>query len=339
MTTTTADAGPAAPARPADPVAAALGGLAAGRAVVVLDDTGQEDAAHLVLAAEHATPPLVAFAVRHTSGLLRAAIDAGRADALRLPPMTRAGVRPGGAVPSVAVDAVRGVGTGISAADRARTIAALADPRTGPDDLARPGHVVPLRVDAGGVLGHRGPAEAAADLAALAGLHRAVAFGELVGLDDPTRLAGAAEARLFALEHELAVVSVDEVAEHRMRRDGLVERGAEARLPLPAGTFRAVGYRARDGREHLALVRGTPRGASPVHVHRECALGEVAAGLHCTCRAELDAALAAVAGRDDGVVVLLRAGGRAGSCGSATGAREARELELVAEAILADLRG
>ncbi|MEU6128447.1 3,4-dihydroxy-2-butanone-4-phosphate synthase [Saccharopolyspora sp. NPDC047091] len=336
--TITADAGAAPPAGLTDPVATALDGLAAGRAVVVLDDSGPEDAAHLVFAAEHATPRLVAFAVRHTAGLLRAAIDAGRADALRLPPMTRNGDRAGGAVHSIAVDAIRDVGTGISAADRARTITALADPRTTAADLARPGHVLPLRVAAAGVLAHRGPAEAAADLAALAGLQRAGAFGELVGLDDPTRLAGAAEARRFAQRHRLAVVSVDELAEHRMRRDGLVERGADARLPLPAGTFRAVAYRARDGREHLALVRGTPGDGSPVHVHRECALAEITAALHCGCRAELDAALAAVAGRDDGVVVLLRAGGRAGTCGAQPSAREARELDLTAEAILADLR-
>lgn len=337
--TTTADAGAAAPAGLADPVTTALDELAAGRAVVVLDDTGPEDTAHLVFAAEHATPRLVAFAVRHTAGLLRAAIDAGRADELRLPPMTRDGDRVGGAVHSIAVDAIRDVGTGISAADRARTITALADPRTTAADLARPGHVLPLRVAAEGLLAHRGPAEAAADLTALAGPRRAGAFGELVGLDDPTRLAGAADARRFAQEHRLAVVSVDEIAEHRMRRDGLVERGAEARLPLPAGTFRAVGYRARDGREHLALVRGTPGGGSPVHVHRECALGEIAAALHCGCRAELDAALAAVAGRDDGVVVLLRAGGRTGNCGAQVSSREERQLDLVAAAILIDLRG
>lgn len=325
-----------APARTgtADPVPAALAELSAGRPVVVLDDRE----AHLVFAAAHATARLVAFAVRHTSGLLRAAISAERADELRLPPMTSAGDRRDGAVHSVAVDAVAGVTTGISAADRARTITALADRRTAPDDLARPGHVVPLRVGSHGVLHHRGPAEAAADLAALAGLPRAAAFDQLIGLDDPTVLASAAEARPFAREHGLAVLSIDDVAAHRMRRDGAVRRCAEARLPLAAGTFRAVGYRGPlDEHDHLALVRGRADGNSPVHVHRECALSAVPGSAHCGCRRRLEIALEDCARRGDGIVVLVRGDVTFGAC-PATDPRGQRAADLLAEAITTDLR-
>ncbi|MCX2729304.1 3,4-dihydroxy-2-butanone-4-phosphate synthase [Saccharopolyspora sp. NFXS83] len=325
-----------APARTgtAEPVPAALAELAAGRPVVVLDDRE----AHLVFAAAHATARLVAFAVRHTSGLLRAAISAERADELRLPPMTSADDRRGGAVHAVAVDAVAGVTTGISAADRARTITALAEPRTAPDDLARPGHVVPLRVGSHGVLAHRGPAEAAADLAALAGLSRAGAFDQLIGLDDPTLLAPAAEARAFAREHGLAVLSIDDVVAHRMRRDGVVRRCAEARLPLAAGTFRAVGYRSLlDEHEHLALVQGWPEGSSPVHVHRECALSAVPGAAHCGCRRRLDIALEDCARRGEGIVVLVRGDMTSGTC-PATDPRGQHLADLLAEAITTDLR-
>lgn len=320
----------------AEPVRAALDELAAGRPVVVLDDAAQE--AHLVFTAQHATARLVAFAVRHTSGLLRAAISAERADGLRLPPMTSAGDTRRGAVHSVAVDAVAGVTTGISAADRASTLTALADPRTAAEDFARPGHVVPLRVDAHGVLAHRGPAEAAADLAALAGPHRAGVFDQLIGLDDPTRLARAAEARRFAREHGLAVLSIDDVAEHRMRRGGVVERCADARLPLAAGTFRAIGYRGLlDGAEHLALVQGRPSGPDhPVHVHRECALSSVPGSAGCACRGRLESALDEFTRRGEGIVVIVKGDVALGAC-PATDARQRRAAHLLAEAIVTDL--
>jgi len=308
---------------PAERVSAALGELAAGRPVVVLDD-----AAALVFAAERATPSLVASAIGHTTGVLGVALPAGRADELALPPADR-----DGAACSVTVDARTGVDSGMSAADRARTIAVLAAAGTTAGDLVRPGNVVPLRARPGGVLARRGRAEAAADLAALAGLRPAGGVGGLVSGADPTRMADGGEGRAFAQEHGLVALSVDDVAAHRLRTERLVERCAEARLPLQGGTFRAIGYRSLlDGREHVALVRGTPPQGGPVHVERECALSIVATSA-CDCRTGLDAALDDVARCGDGIVVLLRGGSALGACAAGGDERS----DAVAAGILTDL--
>ncbi len=327
------------PADAVERVSTALDQLAAGYPIVVLDDEDRENEADLVFAAERATPSLVAFTVRHTSGFLCIAITAERADDLELPPMAQANHDQHGTAYSVTVDAKSGVTTGISATDRARTTSLLAAANTTPDELVRPGHTVPLRARAGGVLARRGHTEAAVDLTAMAGLRPAGGLCELVSSTDPTGMARAPEARTFAQDHGLCVLSIDDIIAYRMQRERVVERCADVRLPLQAGPFRAVAYRSRlDGQEHLALVCGQPgdQGTFPVHIHRECALSIVAASPHCACRSKLDAALESVARQGEGVVVLLRNGPRLATCNGAD-AREEQRANAMADAILTDL--
>lgn len=325
---------------PAARVRRALAELSAGRPVVVQDDRSGD--AQLLVASEHATAELVAFLVRYSAGFLSVAMTEQDADRLDLPPMAPGRGTPGAAVPAVAVDAREGIGTGISARDRAHTIRLLASPATDGADLARPGHVVPLRVGSGGVLGHPGAAEAAVDLCRLAGLRPSAALGALVSERHPARMAGGPEVRTFADEHRLARVSIDDLVGYRWRFDTLVERVAEARMPLAAGAFTAIGYRGLvDGRESIALVHGDVRaGEVPVHVHAECLTGDVFGSAGCGCGAELQAALRAVVADGRGVVLYQRAAEQGtGALGAACAARhpaDTGDLEGAAQ-ILRDL--
>jgi 3,4-dihydroxy 2-butanone 4-phosphate synthase/GTP cyclohydrolase II len=213
---------------------------------------------------------------------------------------------------TVTVDARVGVTTGISAADRTRTVRVLADPASTPEDLAQPGHVLPLRARDGGVLVRRGHTEAAVDLARLAGRQPAGVIAELV--EDDGGMRRAPSCRRFADEHGLAMVSIEDLVAHRRRHDRLVDRAATTRLPTRHGEFTAVGYADRvDGSEHLALVAGDlvdGRLADGrdvlVRVHSECLTGDVLGSQRCDCGPQLDAALAEVARTGRGVVVYLR---------------------------------
>ncbi len=290
-----------------DPIERAIADVAAGRAVVVVDDEARENEGDLVAAAATLTPELAAFMVRHTSGVVCAPMAAADLDRLNLPPMTAVNEDRKGTAYAVSVDVREGIDTGISAADRARTIRHLADPRTGPGDLTRPGHVFPLRANPAGVLGRPGHTEAAVDLARLAGLAPAGAIAEVVN-DDGT-MARLPDLRLFADEHGLALVSIADLIAYRSRTELLVERVTETRLPTRHGGFRALGYRSTvDGSEHLALVMGAVDNGEPllVRVHSECLTGDVLGSLRCDCGPQLDDALAAVAAAGRGVVVYLR---------------------------------
>jgi 3,4-dihydroxy 2-butanone 4-phosphate synthase / GTP cyclohydrolase II len=296
-------AGPADGADPVERVRAALSDVAAGRPVVLVDD---EDGGDLVVAAELATPEVLSFVVRHTAGFVCVAVPEEDADRLDLPLMVGTDRdRPG--AQCVAVDAAT-VGTGISATDRAATIRLLAAPDSVPSDLVRPGHVVPLRVRAGGLLGHRGRAEAAVDLAGLAGSRPAAALCQVVSTVDSTQTARGPELGLFAREHGLRLVTISDLVAYRLRFEKLVERGAAAVLPLPAGSFTAIGYRDRvSGCEHLALVHGEIGAAEDVavHVHAECLLGDTLGSTPCGCGEHLRSALAGIADEGRGVVIYL----------------------------------
>jgi 3,4-dihydroxy 2-butanone 4-phosphate synthase/GTP cyclohydrolase II len=229
------------------------------------------------------------------------------ADRLDLPPMYHTNQDRRGTAYAVTVDAREGVTTGISAADRAHTIRLLADPATSSADLARPGHVVPLRARKGGVLRRPGHTEAAVDLAELAGLRPAGVLCELVN-DDGTmmRLPDLAK---FAEAHDLALISIADLIAYRRRTELQVERVAEARIPLDQGVFRAVGYRATsDEAEHVALVYGDLGDGEDVlvRVHSECLTGDVFGSLRCDCGPQLQAALTRVAGEGRGVVLYMR---------------------------------
>jgi 3,4-dihydroxy 2-butanone 4-phosphate synthase / GTP cyclohydrolase II len=294
---------------PLDTVDRALVDLAAGKAVLVIDDEDRENEGDLIFAAQLATPELVAFMVRYTSGYICVPITEANADRLDLPPMFRVNQDRRGTAYTVTVDAREGISTGISASDRAHTIRLLADPATTSADLSRPGHIVPLRARDGGVLRRPGHTEAAVDLARLAGLAPAGVLCEVVSEKDPSGMARADELRTFADEHGLALISIADLIAYRRRSEKLVERVATARVPLRYGEFTAVGYSSSyDNREHVAFVFGEIGEGEDVlvRVHSECLTGDVFGSLRCDCGPQLDAALAAVAREGRGVVLYVR---------------------------------
>jgi 3,4-dihydroxy 2-butanone 4-phosphate synthase/GTP cyclohydrolase II len=298
-----------------DSIEDAITAIKSGRPVVVVDDEDRENEGDLIFASELATPELVAFMVRYTSGYICVSVTEADADRLDLPPMFRVNQDRRGTAYTVTVDAREGVTTGISASDRARTIRLLAGADTSSADLARPGHIVPLRAKDGGVLRRPGHTEAAVDLAVLAGLRPSGTLCEVVSEENPTGMARSAELRVFADENDLCLISIADLIAYRKRYDKLVERVAEAVVPLAAGTFTAVGYRSSyDEREHVAFVYGdinSEDGAGPgedvlVRVHSECLTGDVFGSLRCDCGPQLQAALAAVAAEGRGIVLYIR---------------------------------
>jgi 3,4-dihydroxy 2-butanone 4-phosphate synthase / GTP cyclohydrolase II len=289
-------------------IEAAVAAIAAGRPVIVVDDEDRENEGDLIFAAQMATPELVAFMVRYTSGYICVALTGEICDRLDLPPMYPAQDRLRTAY-TVTVDAKVGVTTGISASDRARTIALLADPVATAADFIRPGHVVPLRAKEGGVLRRPGHTEAAVDLARMAGLSPAGALCEMVSQKDDGDMARLGELEVFAAEHDLPLISIAGLIAYRRRFEKQVTRVAEARIPTAHGEFRAVGYDSLiDGIEHVALVRGDLGEGEEVlvRVHSECLTGDVFGSLRCDCGPQLDAALAAVAEEGRGVVLYVR---------------------------------
>jgi 3,4-dihydroxy 2-butanone 4-phosphate synthase/GTP cyclohydrolase II len=293
----------------ADVLARAIADIAAGRPVVVVDDEDRENEGDLIFAAEKATPELLAFMVRYTSGYVCVSLTESEADRLDLPPMYHTNQDLRGTAYTVTVDAAAGISTGISAADRAHTIRVLADPKSQASDLRRPGHVVPLRAKEGGVLRRPGHTEAAVDLARLAGLHPAGVLCEIVSQKDEGDMARRDELEVFAADHDLRVITIADLIAYRRRTEKQVVRVAEARIPLSQGTFRAVGYDSLlDGIEHLAFVYGEIGDGDDVlvRVHSECLTGDVFGSLRCDCGPQLDAALTAVAEEGRGVVLYMR---------------------------------
>jgi 3,4-dihydroxy 2-butanone 4-phosphate synthase/GTP cyclohydrolase II len=287
----------------------AVAEVAAGRPVIVVDDQERENEGDLILAAARATPELLAFMVRYTSGYICVALTGDDCDRLELPPMYHTNQDKRGTAYTVTVDAREGVTTGISATDRARTIRLLADPDAKSVDFVRPGHVVPLRAKEGGVLRRPGHTEAAVDLARLAGLPPAGVLCEIVSAKDDGDMARRDELEVFAAEHRLALITIADMIAYRRRFEKQIERVAEARIPTRHGDFRAVGFDSLlDGLEHIALVRGEIGDGADVLVrmHSECLTGDIFGSLRCDCGTQLDAALAAVAAEGRGVVVYIR---------------------------------
>ena len=292
-----------------DTVDYAVAEIAAGRAIVVVDDESRENEGDLIFAAELATPELIAFMVRYTSGYVCVPITETEADRLELPPMSRVNQDPRGTAYTVTVDARSGISTGISAVDRAHTIRLLADPESTAADFSRPGHVVPLRARDGGVLVRPGHTEAAVDLAVLAGLKPAGVLCEIVSEKDPLGMARTDELRVFADDHDLALISIADLIAYRRRFERQIEQVADARLPLPEGEFRAVGYLSKvTGRELVALVHGDLGNGEDVlvRVHSECLTGDVLGSLRCDCGPQLHAAIEAVVEEGRGVVLYIR---------------------------------
>jgi len=285
----------------------AVAAIAAGELVVVVDDADRENEGDLIMAAEAATPEKIAFIVRHTSGVVVMPMLGERLDELDLPLMVAVNTEAHRTQFTVSVDARSGVTTGISAADRATTIAALIDPATRPADLARPGHIFPLRYREGGVLKRAGHTEAGVDLARLAGRYPAAVLCEIVNEDGA--MARLPELGRFADRHGLKLIAIADLIRYRRQREKLVRRVAEARIPTRWGPFTAYGYESvLDGEQHLALVKGAVQGERDVlvRVHSECLTGDVFGSLRCDCGPQLDGALAHIAAEGLGVVVYLR---------------------------------
>ncbi|MFI6367751.1 3,4-dihydroxy-2-butanone-4-phosphate synthase [Nocardia sp. NPDC050630] len=318
-------------------VRAAWTAIAAGRPVVVVDDANRENEGDLILAASLASAETVAFMIRHTSGFLCVALPEATCDRLGLPAMHYSNDDPHGTAYCVATD-LRDNGTGISATARARTIAALGDPDTTAADLVRPGHVVPLRARAGGVLTRRGHTEAGIDLTHLAGVTPAAALAEIVSVDFPDQMARRPELERFAAEHGLVVVTVADIAEYRRSTEPQVVRGATTLLSTRYGQFDAVGYCDAEGGEHMALVSGSLEKIgpdTPVYVHRECLTADMFGGAACDCGARLASALARFGSQGSGVVVYLHDNGRA--CGLTTNNAASEPIAKLDEWILRDL--
>ena len=296
-----------APAVRLDTVEQAVADIAAGKPVVVVDDEARENEGDLIFAASKSTPPLMAFTIRHTSGVVCVPVTAPTLDRLGIPLMTPHNRERMRTAYTVSVDARDGVTTGISAADRSHTVRTLIDSATEAFELVQPGHVFPLRYTEGGVLVRPGHTEAAVDLARLAGLEPAGVIAEIVN-DDGTMKRGQ-DLRDFADEHGLSMIAIDQLIHHRRRYERHVLRVAETRLPTAHGRFTAYGYRITvDGSEHVALVHGEVAGDEPVltRVHSECLTGDVFGSSRCDCGPQLEEALARIVQEGRGVVVYLR---------------------------------
>jgi 3,4-dihydroxy 2-butanone 4-phosphate synthase/GTP cyclohydrolase II len=281
--------------------------MRSGRMVIVVDDADRENEGDLIIAADKITPEALAFMVRHTSGVVCMPVVGDRLDELNIPMMVADSTDTQRTAFTVSIDVTQGTTTGISAADRATTIRAVIDQETAPADLVRPGHVFPLRYREGGVLKRAGHTEAAVDLARLAGLYPAGVLCEIVN-DDGT-MARLPDLVRFAREHGLLILSIAQLIDYRRRREQLVSKVAEARIPTLYGEFRALGYESLvDGRVHVAMVLGDVGDGNEilVRVHSECLTGDVFHSLRCDCGTQLDDALGKIGAAGRGVLLYIR---------------------------------
>lgn len=282
-----------------------------GKMVVIVDDEDRENEGDLAMAAEMITPDAVNFMATEGRGLICVPMLSQRLDELRIPMMVYDNTARLGTAFTVSVDVLEGATTGISAHDRAATIKALIDSNTTPEDLARPGHIFPLRYMEGGVLKRAGQTEAVVDLARLAGLMPAGVICEIMA--DDGSMARMPQLEKFSAKHNIKIVSVADIIAYRRGHERLIERVSEARVPTQYGEFTAVSYRSLvDRDEHVALVKGRidPTQPTLVRVHSECLTGDVFASKRCDCGDQLALALAAIGKEDSGVFLYMRQEGR-----------------------------
>ncbi|MDT0572421.1 bifunctional 3,4-dihydroxy-2-butanone-4-phosphate synthase/GTP cyclohydrolase II [Streptomyces sp. DSM 3412] len=292
-----------------DPIEQAIADIAAGRPVVVVDDENRENEGDLVIAAEKATPEIIAFMMSECRGMICAPMEGEELDRLELPQMVQQNTESMRTAFTVTVDAgpQHGVTTGISASDRATTLQLLASGTAEPGDFVRPGHIFPLRARTGGVLVRDGHTEAAVDLARLAGLRPAGAIVEIAGEDG--RMLRLPELIPFARKHGLTIISIEDLIAYRRDSEPTVRREAKTQLPTAFGDFTAYGYRSTvDGVEHVALVHGEIGDGEDVlvRVHSECLTGDIFHSLRCDCGPQLQTSLQRIATEGRGIVVYLR---------------------------------
>lgn len=296
---------------PLSRVEEAIEDIKEGKFVVVVDDEDRENEGDLVIAAEHVTPEAINFMARYGRGLICMPIVGKRLDELEIPMMVEKNTATFGTAFTVSVEAKHEVTTGISAHDRAATVRAILDPFTRPEDIARPGHMFPLRAADGGVLKRAGQTEASVDLARLAGLYPAGVICEIMSEDGT--MARRPELERFGREHGIKIISVAQLIDYRRHREKLVRRVAEAQLPTRYGDFVIYAYSSVvDKEEHVALVMGDLRDAAPplVRVHSECLTGDVLGSVRCDCGDQLRLAMEKIGEEGRGVVLYMRQEGR-----------------------------
>lgn len=285
----------------------ATAALTKGQFAIVADDENRENEGDLILAAEKATAQTLAFMIRYTTGIICLAMKGERLDELRLPQMVPENTERKQTAFTISVDSRYGTSTGVSAADRTKTILTLIDPKTRPEDLCRPGHIFPLRYKEGGVLKRAGHTEASVDLAQMANLYPAAVIGELI--NDDGSMMRLPELEMFAKKYQLPIITVADIVRYRRRQEKLISRVSQARLPTPYGNFTAFVYESKlDGIQHLALVKGEVMGKSNVlvRVHSECLTGDVFGSTRCDCGSQLSYAMNKIAQERQGVIIYLR---------------------------------
>ena len=291
---------------------AALEDIRNGKMVILVDDEDRENEGDLVVAAELITPEAINFMARHGRGLICLSMTEDRADELDLPLMVSDNSSSFGTAFTISIEARKGVTTGISAADRARTIQVAVADETTHKDLARPGHVFPLRAKKGGVMVRAGQTEGSVDLARLAGLKPAGVICEIMNEDGT--MARMPQLEKFAGEHDLKIISIADIVAYRMRKESLVRRAAETCMPTPhGGPFTAIIYENEvDSAHHIALLKGDIDPEQPVlvRVHSECLTGDVFASARCDCGNQLHAAMERIGDEGTGVVLYMRQEGR-----------------------------
>ncbi len=289
----------------------ALEDIKAGKMIVVIDDETRENEGDIIIAAEMVDAEAVNFIAKHARGLICVALTGERLDKLLLGMMVQENTAKMSTPFTISVDAVQGTTTGISAFDRATTIRALVDERTKPDDLARPGHIFPLRAARGGVLRRAGHTEAAVDLSRMAGLNPAGVLCEILA-DDGTMARGP-ELTVFAKQWGLKMITVHDLIEYRRKKEKLVRREAEAELPTKYGDFRLIAYEGTvDGSESVALIKGEPwkDESALVRVHSQCLTGDVFGSRRCDCGDQLSSALEQICEEGSGVFLYIQQEGR-----------------------------
>jgi 3,4-dihydroxy 2-butanone 4-phosphate synthase/GTP cyclohydrolase II len=292
-------------------ISEAIEDIKAGKFVIIVDDEGRENEGDLVFAAEKVTPKAINFMTRHARGLICLPVTGERLDELRIPLMVEDNSSKFSTAFTVSVEAKHGVTTGVSAADRAATIKAMVAPATKPEDLARPGHIFPLRAREGGTLVRAGHTEAIVDLARLAGLYPAGVICEI--MNDDGSMALLPQLEIMSQKYEIKIVTIADLIAYRRRHEKLVHLVVEAKLPTDYGDFTAIAYKSDiDPDEHLALVMGDISTREPVlvRVHSECLTGDVFGSLRCDCGEQVKLAIKAIAQEGRGVLLYMRQEGR-----------------------------
>jgi len=292
-------------------IESALDDLRQGKMIILVDDEDRENEGDLVMAAELATPEAINFMAREGRGLICLTLTEERADHLQLPPMVADNTASFGTAFTVSIEAKRGVTTGISAADRARTIQVAVDEQSGPNDLARPGHIFPLRAKDGGVMVRTGQTEGSVDLMKLAGLKPAGVICEI--MNDDGSMARRPQLEVFSERHDLKIISIADLIAYRLREESMITVCAETQIPTSYGEFKLIVFEDELHKEqHIALVKGEIDSGTPtmVRVHSECMTGDVFLSRRCDCGDQLQTAMARIAHEGSGVLLYMRQEGR-----------------------------